>query len=191
MLTRVVGGSQDVSFVMSMLASYLFPGGERTIDEHIIAGHSLGANVTWRILRDGERDSAFKTAKNAHDLAEPRINVAIPLQGLPLECHLPYLCARAEGMGLVCEPPLCPPTLLPLLEAPVPESVYKGKRILSVHGGADEVVPFRFGEKTIGDIQKAAPEGEVKVIVLDGVVHEVTQEMVHLTADWIWTWAVA
>jgi hypothetical protein len=42
MLTVAVGGCNDVSLIMTFLASYLFPHGERVIDEFIPTGFSLG-----------------------------------------------------------------------------------------------------------------------------------------------------
>lgn len=53
MLTAV-GGCQDVTLIMDFLGSYLFPHGERTIDEWVATGISLGGNLTWRLLQLGE-----------------------------------------------------------------------------------------------------------------------------------------
>ncbi|ORX39252.1 Alpha/Beta hydrolase protein [Kockovaella imperatae] len=174
MTACILGGSQDVSFVISMLPSYLFPNGDRKITEWVVAGHSLGGNVTWRVLRD-----------------DPRVNVAIPIQGLPLECHLPYLKARALGMNLAFEPPLCPPTLLPILESPVSDSAYWGKKILTIHGGADDVVPYAVGKEIITGMQKKAQPGDVEIVILPGIEHTVTPEMVQHSAAWVYKWAIS
>lgn len=42
MTACIVGGAQDVSFVVDFLGAYLFPQGDRTIDEFIATGISLG-----------------------------------------------------------------------------------------------------------------------------------------------------
>ncbi len=42
MTACIVGGAQDVSFVIDFLGAYLFPQGDRTIDEFIATGISLG-----------------------------------------------------------------------------------------------------------------------------------------------------
>lgn len=46
MAACVVGGCQDVSFIIDFLASYLFPTGDRMIDEWIATGVSLGGTIT-------------------------------------------------------------------------------------------------------------------------------------------------
>ena len=51
--SQAVGGCQDVSFIIDFLESYLFPHGEKQIDEWILTGYSLGGNVTWRMVLTG------------------------------------------------------------------------------------------------------------------------------------------
>ncbi|RSH95099.1 hypothetical protein EHS25_000185 [Saitozyma podzolica] len=173
MAATVVGGCHDVSLIIDFLAAYLFPLGDRVIDEFIATGVSLGGNVTWRLL-----------------LSEPRINVAIPIIGLPFTSFAPYLRARAHKMGLAWTPPLYPPSLRPLLEAPAPPNAYRGKKILSIHGADDTLVPIKEGQKDLDKIVKEAEQGDVKVWVVEGKGHVVTGEMVTRTAEWVWRWAL-
>jgi predicted esterase len=66
-----------------------------------------------------------------------------------------------------------------------------GKKILTVHGEKDLIVPIGDGE---GDIQAVLEEvgekGEVEVWVVDGLGHVLTPEMVKRTAEWVWKWAM-
>src|SRR4051812_33992385 len=47
------GAVRDVSFLIDFLPSYLFPMGERTISEWVVAGISLGGHATWILLSSG------------------------------------------------------------------------------------------------------------------------------------------
>ena len=40
--SRIAGGCRDVSQVIDYIAAYLFPNGERVIDEYIATGVSMG-----------------------------------------------------------------------------------------------------------------------------------------------------
>lgn len=112
----------------------------------------------------------------------------MPIIGLPFEAFGPYLGARAEQGGLAFAPPIYPSTLRPYIESPRPEGAYKGRKILSIHGEIDELVPYRFGKETIAEIQKAAPEGEVDVFVEQGKGHVCTPEMLRRAAAWFYRW---
>jgi fermentation-respiration switch protein FrsA (DUF1100 family) len=129
--------------------------------------------VTWRLLR-----------------TEPRINIAIPIIGLPFESFRKYLRARAISLGYAFEPPIYPPSLRPLLESPPPEGCYKGKKILSIHGEVDTLVPMAQGKEDIQAVVDGAKEGDVEVWVQKGAGHVVTVEMARKTAEWVWKWAV-
>lgn len=159
---------------MTFLPAYLFPNGERHIEEYMATGISLGGNTTWRQLR-----------------ADPRIRIAAPIIGLPFEAYGAYLGARAENSGLPFKAPTYPDSLRGYIESPTPEGAYKGKKILTIHGEVDELVPYRFGEKIIADIQRVAPEGEVEVFVQEGKGHECTAEMLVRASEWFWRWGLS
>ncbi|ORY33053.1 hypothetical protein BCR39DRAFT_520946 [Naematelia encephala] len=173
MASSIVGGCQDVSMIIDFLACYLFPNGERVIDEWVATGVSLGGHVVWRLLHH-----------------EPRIKHAIPILGVPLEAFTRLMGTRATSQGLEFAPPLYPPSLRPLLEVPIPEGCYSGKKILSIHGGSDPVVPFELGRD---DIMRVKEEfgGQLELFVQDGIGHAVTFEMLQKTAEWVWLWALS
>lgn len=160
--------------IINFLPAYLFPNGERTITEWMSTGISLGGNTTWRELR-----------------ADPRIRIAAPIIGLPFEAFGPYLGARAEAAGLKFEPPTFPASMKEYIESPTPEGAYKGKKILSIHGELDELVPYRFGKEVIAGIQARAPAGDVEVFVQKGRGHVCTPEMLARASEWFWRWGLS
>jgi len=172
MAATVAGGCHDVSLIIDFLAAYLFPNGERVIDEFIPTGCSLGGNVTWRLTR-----------------YEPRVNISIPIIGLPFEAFARYLGARAEQMGFAFEPPIYPPSLQPLFNDPVKPDAYTGKKILSIHGELDRLVPMAQGRAELDKI--AAENKDVEVWAQPGAGHVVSVEMMDRTAEWIWRWAMS
>lgn len=175
MAACLVGGCHDVSLIIDFLAAYLFPHGERVIDEWVAAGFSLGANVTWRLLR-----------------FEPRIRIAMPVCGLPWECFARYVGARAEGRGLSFGPPVCPPSLRALFEAPVDPKAYEGKKILSWHGTEDKMVPFAQGARELEELQRRyGHDGSVVVYKQEGVAHAFSVEAMEKTTEWVWRHALA
>jgi len=66
------------------------------------------------------------------------------------------------------------------------------KRILTIHGGDDRLVPYDQGEDDIKRIQQEVEEGSgvMNVKVMDGLGHVVTVEMVKMTAEWIWKYCL-
>jgi hypothetical protein len=159
--------------ITTFLAAYLFPCGERTIAEFFATGISLGGNAIWRMLR--------------HDAA---LRIAVPIIGLPVDAFAAYLGARAEAMGIPFTPPTYPPSILGYIAAPEPAHAYTGKKILSIHGELDELVPYRFGQEKIAQIQSAAPPGHVDVFVQEQRGHVCTPEMVQRAAEWFWRWGL-
>lgn len=123
-------------------------------------------------------------------MAEPRIRTAVPLIGLPFTSLEPCLRARAEGLGLAWAPPLFPPSLAGLLTSPRPEGAFRGKRILTIHGGNDKLVPYAAGKDEIDrikdEVEGGGQGGKVSVQVMEGLGHVVTADMVKMTAEWIW-----
>ena len=124
-------------------------------------------------------------------MTDPRISIAIPLQGLPFESQLNLLRIRAEKMGIPFKPPTYPPAMKPIMDSSPPGDAYKGKKILSIHGQADELVPYSRAAEVISAIKDSARPGEVEVVNLERVGHEVTEEMVRRTAQWVWRWALS
>lgn len=173
-LLTVDGATQDADLIMTFLPAYLFPNGERTIAEYMSTGISLGGNTTWRQLR-----------------TDSRIRVAAPIIGLPFEAFGPYLGARAEAGGLPFKPPTFPDSMRSYIESPTSEGAYEGKKILSIHGSLDELVPYRFGKDIIKGLIDKAPDGEVEVFVQDGKGHVCTPEMLRRASEWFWRWGLS
>ena len=138
--------------------------------------------------------------------AEPRVKIAIPILGLPFEAFHSYVTARAVAAGLPPGPPTYPTSLHGLLETPVPPGAYKGKKILSIHGEDDELVPYCQGEEeinammdqvegpklwTVEDAGIAYKKGDIEIWTYPETGHMVTVEMVMQTAEWIWRWALS
>jgi predicted esterase len=80
---------------------------------------------------------------------------------------------------------------VPLVAAPAPPNAYAGKKILSIHGAEDELVPYRHGRAKIAEVQAAAPAGEVDVYVQDGRGHVCTPEMLRRASEWFWRWGLS
>lgn len=92
-------------------------------------------------------------------------------------------------------PPIVPNTFLSYLNATdaarVPytssdpsENPFIGKKILVLSGADDKVVPWVSSEEVVRDLNVGV--GVKKVIVYPGVGHEVPDEMVKETGDFIW-----
>nr|ODO03828.1 hypothetical protein L204_00167 [Cryptococcus depauperatus CBS 7855] len=175
------GGVHDVQLVMDFIGAYLFPNGERVIEEFVATGISLGGHVTWKLLHD-----------------DPRVRIGIPIIGLPFESVPIYLQARAESSHppLRWEPPLYPPSLRMLIEPKRDERVeqecYGGKRILTMHGKEDTLVPYSRGEPDIKKIGMWVKKGGgICVIdVQEKVGHVCTIQMMQKTAEWVWIYAL-
>ena len=56
------GTAADVSHLIDFLPSYLFPNGERTIEQWLCAGRSLGGHATWIVLKNGALERPLLTA---------------------------------------------------------------------------------------------------------------------------------
>ncbi|WVO15427.1 hypothetical protein L204_103085 [Cryptococcus depauperatus] len=181
MTATVHGGVHDVQLVMDFIGAYLFPNGERVIEEFVATGISLGGHVTWKLLHD-----------------DPRVRIGIPIIGLPFESVPIYLQARAESSHppLRWEPPLYPPSLRMLIEPKRDERVeqecYGGKRILTMHGKEDTLVPYSRGEPDIKKIGMWVKKGGgICVIdVQEKVGHVCTIQMMQKTAEWVWIYAL-
>ena len=84
--------------------------------------------------------------------------------------------------------------MIPFFENAKSQSIGKfgGKKILTIHGAEDRLVPYEQGERDIKRIQGEVEEGGgvMKVQVLAGLGHVVTVDMVKMTAEWIWKYCL-
>ncbi|WVQ93019.1 hypothetical protein IAU59_000082 [Kwoniella sp. CBS 9459] len=177
MAAKVCGGFHDVQLIMDFLAAYIFPMGEKKIEEFIMTGISLGGHVTWRLLR-----------------GEPRIKIGIPIIGLPFESFPKYMGPRAESLSIPFKAPTYPPSLRPLLEGEVDHSSYRGKKILTLHGARDKLVPLDKGLVDIEEVLRVvngSEGGKAELWSQDNAGHVCSDEMLRRTADWIWTYGLS
>lgn len=96
-------------------------------------------------------------------------------------------------MGLEFAPPLYPPSLKPILEIPRRPGCHGGKKVLSIHGSIDTLVPFDQGRLQIEAAQREIEEqgGEMEVWVKENAGHVVTSDMVRRVGDWVWRFALS
>jgi hypothetical protein len=113
--------------------------------------------------------------------------------GVPFESFSTYLGARAVSMSIPFQPPTYPNSLKSIIDPEVDLAVYRGKKILSLHGGDDKLVPYAQGEKRIKEIQAEVNSsgGAMEVTIEQGVGHAISVTMVKQLAEWVWRWALA
>lgn len=121
--------------------------------------------------------------------ADPRIRIGAPIISIPPE-RLAGILTRRDTVP----PPDDPDNVVPqavrhVFEERARPGAYRGKKILSVHGGADETIPVRKGSEEFARIvAEADSPGDLVVFVQDGFGHVVTPEMVRRVAEWFWRW---
>jgi predicted esterase len=90
-------------------------------------------------------------------------------------------------------PPLFPPSLQSFFGNARKEGVWAGKRILTIHGGEDTLVPYAIGREEIYRVKQEVEsddQGQLRVEVMPGLGHVVTIDMVKMTAEWIWKYCL-
>ncbi|KAH8994809.1 Alpha/Beta hydrolase protein [Lactarius akahatsu] len=156
----VVGAVKDVSFLIDVLPSYVFPHDERTVGEWVLAGFSLGGHATWLALRH-----------------EPRIRIGIPICGCANIVTLLEL--YADKVGIPRTAPYFPESLRALVRAydpaTAPPGAFVGKRILALSGADDTLVPWS-ASSAFMEVLDVGPRGKKKAMVLPGK-HRCTDEM--------------
>lgn len=80
-----------------------------------------------------------------------------------------------------------PKDTLTWFNTPCEEGAYVGKKILALHGGVDQIMPFKLGAEKYPQIRKEAVS---EVYVDENFGHVVTREMVRRTAEWMWRWGL-
>ncbi|KAH8994813.1 Alpha/Beta hydrolase protein [Lactarius akahatsu] len=161
MYSILIGAVKDVSFLIDVLSSYVFPHDERTIGEWVLAGFSLGGHATWLALRN-----------------EPRIRIGVPICG----CvdYLALMEQRTEKLGIPRTAPYFPESLRALVGVydPVtpPPGAFVGKRILVLSGADDPLVPWSVSRAFVEALD-VGPRGKKEVVVQPGAKHEYTDEM--------------
>ncbi|EPQ32063.1 uncharacterized protein PFL1_00261 [Pseudozyma flocculosa PF-1] len=185
----IVGGARDTSFIVDLLAPYLFQHDERTVAEWVVTGKSLGGHSTWHVLAN-----------------EPRIRIGVPFIGMPDYNRL--LNSRTKTSFVTNGPPYVPGSLKSLINQIDPSVVdhesfdparnpFWGKKICVLSGAEDRLVLWDWNEKFLKELvvgEPSGPRGEMdglKIHRYSGVGHEVTESMVEEAGEWIWRWGVA
>lgn len=171
------GTALDLSAVFDFLPAYLFPGGQHSIDRHVVAGVSLGGHASWVSV-----------------LHDPRVEAAGVVIGCPDFCGL--MSHRAEKSRLqgfaVGASDHFPATLLDVVRRFDPAAVgveeaarrLRGKKVLCLSGALDKLVPYPCSKEFI-EALRAAGGVEVDDRLFDGVGHECTPAMVQALAEWV------
>ncbi|WVQ76914.1 hypothetical protein IAR50_006593 [Cryptococcus sp. DSM 104548] len=145
-----------------------------TVDSWAVTGISLGGFVAWKLLHD-----------------DSRIRLGIPIGGLPYES----IARRLLYPGTHTLSPSLQKTLAPFVNFSLGEKAYSGKKVLTLHGKEDKIVPYAFGEDDIKLIEKWAEHdielgGVLASSVQGNVGHVCTMQMVKMTAAWLWQYAL-
>lgn len=170
MYTIQTGTALDVSFLIDFLPAYLFPNGERTIEEWGVAGVSLGGHSTWISLARG-----------------PRVSFGVPIIGCP--DFMKLMTGRAEEWGKTpfAGSKYLPKSIVKFIEEFDPakrpftakdsSNPFIGKKILVLSGAADELVPWYVSESFFEGLEVGI-HGSKRVVVEEGVGHRCSEKMV-------------
>lgn len=168
-------GVQDHQLIRDFLAGQLFPRDERRIDEWMSCGFSMGGryrtrpklskrtgHVTWRQLRD-----------------DPRLTIAVTICATPPETlGRKMLTSHAAGAYFLAK------DTRDFFDISSPKGTYSKKKILTLHGEEDKVLPETIGTERWAEIaQEAAAANQW---IQPGRGHVVTPEMVTRAAEWCW-----
>lgn len=172
MYGMIRGTAADVSFIIDMLPSYLFPNDERVVSLFAVTGKSLGGHAAWQVLTH-----------------EPRIRVGVSFIGTPDFQKL--LAMRAHNSSLKDVPPTVPGTLRALMRNVDPAAQHYrevgsvnpffGKKICSCSGADDKLVRFIYSEEFLRHLVVANPgsneaQNSLEIFVQPNTGHTVTPE---------------
>lgn len=175
------GTQVDLSMIISYLPVYIFPTHHSlyTLTQHLVAGVSLGGHSAYLAI-----------------LHEPRITAAVVVIGCPDYVRL--MQHRAEKSRLECgteglfRSKEFPENFLDVVSDIDPAAIgvdeilkrglLNGKKILTLSGGADKLVPYICVEPFLKGLKEAYSTGTLKGELIDvvypGIGHECTPEMV-------------
>lgn len=175
------GTQVDLSMIISYLPVYIFPTHHSlyTLTQNLVAGVSLGGHSAYLAI-----------------LHEPRITAAVAVIGCPDYVRLMQY--RAEKSRLECgteglfRSKEFPENLLDVVSDIDPAAIgvdeilkrglLNGKKILTLSGGADKLVPYICVEPFLKGLKEAYSTGTLKGELIDvvypGIGHECTPEMV-------------
>ncbi|KAL7004710.1 hypothetical protein EMMF5_005724 [Cystobasidiomycetes sp. EMM_F5] len=192
MLSMLVGTAADVSLLADHLPSTLFPLDEVNVAEWMVAGISLGAHSVWHVLKNGRCCFSWQ-APQANQPIDQRFRVGVPIIGCP--SYRKLMQQRAVTSRVSFGPPYMPKQLMKLLSAIDPDSTdyasteparnpFWGKKVLSLHGADDDLVPFSCSEQFLTGLEVGG-EGYKSVIAEPGRKHETTDFMISQMANFL------
>lgn len=173
------GTSLDLTQLITYLPAYLFPRrhSAHTLVQHLVAGVSLGGHAAYLSL-----------------LHEPRITAGVVVIGCPDYLALMAHRAARSGIagGVTGAAREFPEDLTEVVKGVDPAAMgvgeivrrglLQGKKVLTLSGGADRLVPVACAEGFWGEVRAARERGEWtgewRDVVCEGVGHECTPEMV-------------
>lgn len=120
---------------------------------------------------------------------DPRVNIAVPICSLPSESLGRHLLWRVDS--LTDKSTYVPTAVRDFFRTNPPKGTYAGKKILSLHGGLDAMVPWQNGAKDWDAITAEMGAGEADRWVDEAYGHVVSQEMVRRAAEWFWRWGLS
>lgn len=175
------GTQLDLSTIITYLPVYIFPTHHSSyiLTQHLVTGVSLGGHSAYLAI-----------------LHEPRITAGVVIIGCPDYVRL--MQHRAEKSRLECgveglfRSKEFPENFLGVVGGIDPAAIgvseilkrglLNGKKILTISGGADGMVPYACGEPFLTSLKEAYStgrlEGELIDVVYPGIRHECTSEMV-------------
>ncbi|KAF4574275.1 hypothetical protein EYR36_005608 [Pleurotus pulmonarius] len=170
-----LGTQRDLSHLIDFLPSYLFPSGERIIEQWGVAGISLGGHTAWLAL--------------AH---EPRITFGVVILGCA--DYLALMSRPAAESEIELTSPTLPPSLVSLVRHTDPvympytvddsRNPFLGKKILVLRGATDRIVPWSASARFVQGLE-VGKRGVKKVIAQEGVGHLCTLEMTKWMAEFL------
>lgn len=120
---------------------------------------------------------------------DPRVSIAVPICSLPSESLGRHLLWRVDNLR--DQNTYVPMAVRNFFRTETPTGTYKGKKVLSIHGSLDAMVPWQNGAKDWDVISAEMGEGNAERWVDEAHGHVVSQEMVRRTAEWLWRWGAS
>lgn len=84
-----------------------------------------------------------------------------------------------------------PPGVRKHLEERPPPDAYRNKKILSIHGGLDFLMPYQRCIPVVEQIKTQSYPGQVHLWIDPDSGHRVSQDMVRRAAEWCWRWGLS